>query len=172
MTSQRVGSVLPHFLVSDRHYDLFHLFALNHPLISIAFVRNFTKCFWVSLLLHIFKVQFNLGPETTYPKWGFSLLILNSVRHIVVAPHIGPWFFIIYPQFCQTYCGSTSYWAMTMPFHILSNSLVMLPFGCYVFCVTFLFLCCNHCRRKGRDYAHCYRNEYIPLLDGRTYHKG
>ena len=90
MTSQGVGSVSPHFLVSDRHYDLFHLFVLNHTLIATAFVRKFTKCFWVSLLLHIFKVQFNFGPETPYPNWGFSLFILNFFRHIVVVPHIRP----------------------------------------------------------------------------------
>jgi hypothetical protein len=135
------GSVLPYFLVSDRHYDLFHLYVLNHTLISNAFVRNFTKCFWVS-----------------WPRDYISQLR----------------FFIIYPQFFQPYCSSSiSNQAMTVPFHILSNSFVMLPFECYVLWVTLhLFSSCNLCRQIRRDYAHCYRHEFIPLPEGNTYHEG
>jgi hypothetical protein len=60
MTSQEIGSVLPHFLISDRHYDLFHLFVLNHPLhlsATSTYVFECHFCFiFLTLILLIWRI--------------------------------------------------------------------------------------------------------------------
>jgi hypothetical protein len=135
------GSVLPHFLIYDSHYDLFHLYVCNHPLICIAFVRKFASCCCVSLLC---KIQFNFGPQTTYPAPGSSLFTLSPFRH--------------------TGCYLKLSHNCFFPHHIQSS------FDSYVFWTTLhLFSNCNHCRRKGSTCistdmnAYHYQRDMIPF---------